>query len=60
MTSELFYDSHGVYGNILHYALAVVFMGSALLLFIYFWAKGRLDMDEEAKYEMLQENEEKE
>lgn len=52
-------DTSGVYGGILHYALIFATVGSALLAFIYFWSKGRLDMDEEPKLQMML-NEEKE
>jgi hypothetical protein len=50
-------DGSGVYGGILHYALIMAFMGSALLAFIYFWSKGRLDMDEEPKIAMMKNEE---
>lgn len=46
-------DVGGVYGNTLHYALTIAFMGSAVLIFLYFFWKGRLDMDEEPKMQML-------
>ena len=48
-------DSTGIYGFVLHYALLFAFFGSALLVLIYFWRKKRLDMDEEAKYQMLED-----
>jgi hypothetical protein len=46
-------DSSGIYGGIMHYALVFALVGSALLAFIYFWSKGRLDMDEEPKMQMM-------
>lgn len=49
-------DSFGVYGNYLHYGLVIVFMGSALMMFVYFWMKGRLDMDEDPKFQMMHED----
>lgn len=52
-------DETGVFGSLLHYSLIILFMGGALLIFLYLWRKGRLDMDEEPKYEMM-EDEEKE
>jgi hypothetical protein len=52
-------DSSGVYGSIFHYALVIAFAGSALLAFLYFWSRGRLDMDEEPKLQMMR-NEDKE
>ncbi len=48
------YDSIGIYGNILHHSLVMCFMGSALLVFIYCWRKGRLDMDDDAANQMMQ------
>jgi hypothetical protein len=51
-------DDTGVYGLILHYALVFAIVGSSLLAFLYFWGKGRLDMDEEPKRLMMQEEEE--
>lgn len=47
-------DGFGVYGSTLHYALVIAFVGSAFLLFGFFWKKGRLDMDEEPKYQMME------
>lgn len=51
-------DGFGVYGSTLHSALVVAFVGSAFILFIYLWKKGRLDMDEEAKYQMMNDENE--
>lgn len=52
-------DSAGAYGSILNYSLTIAIVGSAMLLFVYFWIKGRLDMDEEPKLQMMSnENEE--
>lgn len=48
-------DSMGVYGSIFHYALVIAFVGSAFLIFFTLWRKKRLDMDEEPKYQMMQE-----
>lgn len=50
-------DETGVYGSILHYALIIAFVGGAFFAFLYFWWKGRLDMDEEPKYKMLEDDE---
>jgi len=50
-------DETGVYGSILHYALIFFFVGGAFIIFIYLWRKGRLDMDEEAKYQMMNDDE---
>lgn len=57
LASEL--DWSGVYGGIFHYAMIFAFFGSALLAFLYFWSKGRLDMDEEPKWEMMRDDEQK-
>jgi hypothetical protein len=46
-------DSSGVYGGIFHYALVFAMVGSAFLAFIYFWSKGKLDMDEGPKLQMM-------
>lgn len=46
-------DGEGVYGTFLTYALTASFAGSAFMMFIYLWWKGRLDMDEEPKLEMM-------
>lgn len=51
-------DEIGIYGLILHYAFVMAFVGSALFAFIYFWYNGTLNMDEEAKFQMM--NDEKE
>lgn len=50
-------DSSGIYGGIMHYALVIALVGSAMLAFIYFWSKGRLDMDEEPKIQMMNDDE---
>jgi hypothetical protein len=48
-------DGIGVYGNFLHYGLVIALVGSAFLIFFYLWKKKRLDMDEEPKFQMMQE-----
>ncbi|MCE2982472.1 MAG: hypothetical protein LW832_02785 [Parachlamydia sp.] len=48
-------DSFGIYGNYLHYAFVISMVGGAFLLFFQLWRKGRLDMDEEAKIQMMKE-----
>lgn len=47
-------DGIGIYGTVLHYSLLLALAGSAVLFFLYFWKKGRLDMDEEPKVQMWQ------
>lgn len=53
-------DSSGVYGGIFHYALVFAIFGSAILGFLYFWSRGRLDMDEEPKLQMMRDDKERE
>ncbi len=50
-------DGAGVYGSIFHYALVIAFVSSAFLIFFSLWKKGRLDMDEGPKFQMMQEEE---
>lgn len=50
-------DGEGVYGFVLHYALLFAFFGGALLIFLYLWCKKRLDMGEEPKYFIFEEEE---
>lgn len=47
----------GIQGLMLHYSLVIALVGSAFLIFIYLWKKGKLDMDEEAKYTMMKQDE---
>ena len=56
MTSSAI-DGMGVYGSLLHYMLVIAYVGSAFLVFIYLWNKKRLDMDEEPKFQMMQNEE---
>lgn len=48
-------DGEGVYGTFLTYGLTAAFAGSALICFLYFWSQGRLEMNEEAKWQMMKE-----
>lgn len=48
-------DGVGVYGQIFHYAFVIAFVGSAFLIFLYLWKKKALHMEEEAKYQMMEE-----
>jgi len=57
LASEI--DWSGIYGGIFHYGMIIAFAGSALIAFLYFWSKGRLDMDEEPKLQMMREDEQK-
>jgi len=52
-------DGGGVYGSVLYYSFTIAYVGSAFLIFIYLYRKGKLDMDEGPKNQMMQsENEE--
>ncbi len=53
LTPLVAYDGFGIQGSILHYGLVIAFVGSALLALLYFWRKGRLDMNEEPKNQMM-------
>lgn len=48
-------DSFGIHGNFIHYGMVIGLVSSALVIFVYLWTKGRLDMDEEPKYQMMKE-----
>lgn len=50
-------DAGGVYGQYYHYAFTIFFSGAAFIMFAYLWWKGRLDMDEEAKEQMMNKDE---
>jgi len=51
-------DGAGVHGSIYHYAFVIAFVSSAFLIFFSLWWRGRLDMDEDPKFQMMQEKEE--
>lgn len=53
-------DTTGLYGTILHYAFTIAIVGSAMIYFVYLWFKGRLDMDESPKWQMLNGSESEE
>ncbi len=48
-------DPVGACGTWVHYAFVLAFVGSAFLVFLYLWRKNRLDMDEEPKIKMMQD-----
>jgi hypothetical protein len=52
-------DGGGVTSYLVYYSMVCALVGSTLLVFIYLWFKGRLDMDEEAKYQMMLTDEER-
>lgn len=49
-------DEYGIHGSIFHYALIIALVGSAFLIFINLWMKGKLDMDESPKIQMMEED----
>ena len=51
-------DPSGVYGSIMSYALTIFFAAGAFMIFVYLWMKGRLDLDEDAKEQMMRHREE--
>jgi hypothetical protein len=51
-------DSEGAYGAVFNYSLTLFFFGGAICAFIFFWKKGNLGMDEEAKFQMMEIEEE--
>lgn len=57
MLYSLALDPSGIYGMLLHYAMTVVLVGGAIVIFIQLWRKGRLDMDESPKIQMMQTDE---
>ncbi|MFI0435135.1 MAG: hypothetical protein ACH350_05345 [Parachlamydiaceae bacterium] len=50
-------DGMGIYGNFLSYGLVISFVGGAFLIFLNLWKNKRLDIDEEPKFQMMQEEE---
>lgn len=50
-------DASGAYGAVFHYSFVIALVGNAFFIFIYLWRKDRLDMDEEPKFQMMQEEE---
>lgn len=51
-------DGIGITGTTLHYSLLFALFGSTLLVFLYLLRKGRLDMDEEPKTQMMEDEHE--
>ena len=52
-------DGGGVQGSILYYSLTIAYVGSAFLVFIYLYSKGKLDMDEGPKNQMMESEKER-
>lgn len=53
-------DGAGIYGGLLHYSLIIALGGSSFLVFLYLLKKGRLDMDEDPKIQMMLPDEKEE
>lgn len=53
MSIDRNFDSFGYFGLIMDYSMIVFFSGGAFILFLYLWKKGRLNFEEDAKFEML-------
>lgn len=53
-------DGGGIYGSIWHYSMLFALIGSTFLVFLRLWLKGRLHMDEEAKFQMMRPDEKEE
>lgn len=51
------FDGLGVTGTNFHYGMVFLLVGSAFFVFVYLWKKKRLDMDEEPKFQMMEEEE---
>lgn len=51
-------DGIGVYGSIFNYSFLTALFGSTLLVFIYLWRKGLLNMNEDPKYDMMEHRDE--
>jgi hypothetical protein len=48
-------DGGGECGSFTHYVFILTLVGSAFLIFLYLWKKGKLDMDEEPKHMMMKD-----
>jgi uncharacterized membrane protein len=46
-------DASGECGTLVHYGFVLALVGSAFLIFLYLWRKNKLDMDEEPKHKMM-------
>lgn len=49
-------DEFGIYGTWLHYSIVFFLVGSAFIIFLYLWRNKKLDMDETAKFQMMEED----
>lgn len=51
-------DYSGIFGTLMSYMMAIVFVVSAFMIFVYLWSNGKLGIDEEAKEQMMQQGDE--
>ena len=51
-------DGDGFTGFVLHYSMLFALFGGALIAFIYLACKRRLGIDEEAKYQLFEDDHE--
>jgi hypothetical protein len=56
MTLVAVLDGQGMYGALLTYGLTWALMGSSILVFLVLWRRGKLDMDESPKYQMMDQD----
>lgn len=47
-------DNVGFVGMVMNYAFSLALIGSTGLVFFYLWRKGKLGMDEEAKWHVFE------
>lgn len=50
-------DATGIWGGLTHYSLVICFVGGAFIIFLYLWKRGKLNMDEGPKFEMMESDE---
>jgi hypothetical protein len=50
-------DGIGFLGNLFEHAMIAALGGSAVLVFLYLWLKGRLDMDQSPAKDMVERDE---
>ncbi len=50
-------DATGFYGGVFHYAHVFFFVGTAMMIFLYLWWNGKLDMNENPARQMMHDEE---
>lgn len=51
-------DGIGLYGSLVNYTFLFALFGSTALVLFYIWRKGLLNMGEDSKYKMMDQDEE--